>query len=204
VKTIKSEVIALMVAVGFLCFSGIVFAAPAEKKDANVGKPETMEKKESTAAKSALPQVDAEWLKRNQALVGLLNEKKYDEALQNATSMLDYLRERKLLEGQEAATTYNSLGVIYLVKGQFDKANVNMLKSLEIATKVYGNNHIEVAKILSNLSQLHFTIGQFFKSKSEAISKKDEPAKQAVEKKETEKKDVGDVNKPAVKKTKKK
>jgi tetratricopeptide (TPR) repeat protein len=98
---------------------------------------------------------DPEWMEQNQAVLSLIKEKKVDEALTEARKMMGYLRQNNLLKGQEAATTFNNLGMIYLSKGQFDMAHQYLSKALQLRTELFGPQSIEVATVWLNLSQLY-------------------------------------------------
>jgi len=190
VKKIKLQIIALMVVVGFAGFAGSAFAAPGEQKEVVVPP----------------PQIDAEWSQQNQALVDLVKDNKTDEALQKALAMFQYLQGKKLMEGQEAATTYNNLGMIYLSKGQFDKAQANLLKALEMRSTLYGPNSVDVATVWLNLSQLYKLQAEYIFQLNKKKTEGETPqavTPTAAEKKEAEKKDDAKTQK-AAKKTKKK
>jgi len=105
--------------------------------------------------------LDAHWVKENQALLPLIKEEKGQEALKKAKAMLRYLKKKKLLDGQEAATTYNNLGMIFLSEGEFDQAQVYLLKALQLRTKLFGNKSLEVATVWLNLSQLYKLQAQY-------------------------------------------
>lgn len=98
---------------------------------------------------------DPEWMEKNQEVLSLIKEKKVDEALSAARKMMSYLRRNQLLNGQEAATTFNNLGMIYLSQGQFDLAHQFLSKALQLRTELFGPQSIEVATVWLNLSQLY-------------------------------------------------
>lgn len=106
-------------------------------------------------------ELDSQWLKDNQELIHLVNEKKNSEAIQKGIAMLKYLEKKKLMESQEAATTYNNIGMAYLAAGQFDKSQENLLKALKLRTKIFGNTSVEVATVWLNLSQLYKMQAQY-------------------------------------------
>ena len=99
--------------------------------------------------------LDPEWTEQNRAVLSLIKEKKVDEALTEARKMMSYLRRNGLLKGQEAATTFNNMGMIYLSKGQFDMAHQHLSKALQLRTELFGPQSIEVATVWLNLSQLY-------------------------------------------------
>ncbi len=99
--------------------------------------------------------IDPQWTEQNRQVLSLIKENKVDEALSAARKMMSYLRRNSLLKGQEAATTFNNMGMIYLSKGQFDMAHQHLSKALQLRTELFGPESIEVATVWLNLSQLY-------------------------------------------------
>ncbi len=99
--------------------------------------------------------VDKAWARQNQQVLSLIKEKKIDEALSAARKMMSYLRNNNRLKGQEAATTFNNMGMIYLSKGQFDMAHQYLSRALQLRTDLFGPQSVEVATVWLNLSQLY-------------------------------------------------
>lgn len=99
--------------------------------------------------------LDLEWTRQNQEVLSLIKDKKIDEALAAARKMMSHLRRNNLLKGQEAATTFNNMGMIYLSKGQFDLAHQYLSKALQLRTDLFGPKSLEVATVWLNLSQLY-------------------------------------------------
>lgn len=122
------------------------------------------------------PPLDTEWLRRNQGLVTLVQENKIDEALQSGLDAMKYLQGKNLLEGQEAATAHNNLGMIYLQRTQFDRAHPHLLKALEMRTRLTGPESLDVATVWLNLGQLYRLQGeqiiQLNRQRAEAAAEK--------------------------------
>lgn len=106
-------------------------------------------------ADDAAAALDPQWTEQNRQVLSLIKEKKVDEALIAARKMMSYLRRNSRLKGQEAATTFNNMGMIYLSKGQFDMAHQYLSKALQLRTELFGPQSIEVATVWLNLSQLY-------------------------------------------------
>ncbi len=104
---------------------------------------------------AAAAALDPQWTEQNRQVLSLIKEKKVDEALIAARKMMSYLRRNSRLKGQEAATTFNNMGMIYLSKGQFDMAHQYLSKALQLRTELFGPQSIEVATVWLNLSQLY-------------------------------------------------
>jgi tetratricopeptide (TPR) repeat protein len=116
------------------------------------------DQKPATGARGPL---DERWVKENQQIMELVKEKKLDEGIKVGLATLDYLKEAKLLDGQEAATTYNNVGMLYLMKGQFADSQVNLAKALNLRTRIFGDTSIEVATVWLNFSELYKKQAQY-------------------------------------------
>jgi tetratricopeptide (TPR) repeat protein len=148
----------------------------------------TMERKPPTLA--APVKLDEKWGKENQQVMDLFKDNKYDEALKTSLATFDYLKESKLLDGPEAATTYNNLGMIYLMQGRFADSQQNLLKALDIRIRIYGDSSLEVATVWQNISDLYKLQSQYIvqlhQKKAEDLKMADE-AKKAADPMKTEK-----------------
>ena len=124
---------------------------------------------------------DKRWNAGNQEVIGLIKAKKNNEALKKLTGLLDYLTKNKLSGGQEEATTYNNLGMVYLLLGNFEKANASLLKSLAMRDQIFGNTSLESATVWLNLSHLYKQQAQYImglhEKKTEPPKKEDPKAK---------------------------
>lgn len=138
----------------------------------------TVEQKPTATPAAAPAKLDERWARENQHMMELLKEKKFDEGIKAGLATLDYLKEAKLLEGPEAATTLNNLGSIYGVQGQFPNAMVNLTKALNIRTRVYGDTSIEAAQVWLNLSEVYKRQAQYI---FQLNAKKAEDLKKATE-----------------------
>jgi tetratricopeptide (TPR) repeat protein len=150
-----------------LILPGLLWSAAARKdikKTAAVDKkieavsPVAADQKPATAARGPL---DERWVRENQQIMELVKEKKLDEGIKVGLATLDYLKEAKLLDGQEAATTYNNVGMLYLMKGQFADSQVNLAKALNLRTRIFGDTSIEVATVWLNFSELYKKQAQY-------------------------------------------
>ena len=64
-------------------------------------------------------------------------------------------------ESSKIAETYNNLGLLYDYLGDFQKAEENLQKALEIRLKVFGPNHPSTATTYNNLGLLSFNMGNY-------------------------------------------
>jgi tetratricopeptide (TPR) repeat protein len=117
---------------------------------------------QKAAVRPALPgKLDERWSVGNDRIKELFDKKQYDEGLEVGKATLDYLKESNLLDGQEAATTYNNLGMLYLMKGKFAESQLNLSKALDLRTQLFGNTSLEVAIVWQNISDLYRTQAQY-------------------------------------------
>ncbi|MBA4396485.1 MAG: hypothetical protein C0394_03760 [Syntrophus sp. (in: bacteria)] len=155
----------LVLAVLALIVPGLVWSASAKKSGKKAPVAEKKAEAPAPEQKPAAPAVpgtlDERWVKENQQIMDLVKDKKYDEGLKTGLATMDYLKEKKLLDGQEAATTLNNMGMIYLMKGQFADAQVNLSKALNIRTRIYGETSLEVATVWLNISELYKMQAQY-------------------------------------------
>ena len=160
---------------------GVAKKTAVEEKKAAAPAAATMESKPSTPA--APVKLDERWGKENQQVMDLFKDKKYDEALKTSLATFNYLKESKLLDGPEAGTTYNNLGMIYLMQGRFADSQKNLLKALDIRIRIYGDSSLEVATVWQNISDLYKLQSQYI---VQLHQKKAEDLKMADEAKKTE------------------
>lgn len=67
-------------------------------------------------------------------------------------------------ESEKTAATYNEIGIIYNVEGNFDKALEYYLKSLEIYKKISGTKHIEIVKLYNNIGLIYYEKADYNKA----------------------------------------
>jgi tetratricopeptide (TPR) repeat protein len=163
-STRKQIVIAGLVLL--LGLPALVMGAPVDKKKAKA-KSAAAAVEPSKTDSQATPAVknDEVWNADNQALVALVKDKKNDEALAKAESMMFYLIGKNLMDGPEAATTYNNLGMIYVSTGKLDKGLESLTKALELRRKIFTDNSIEVAIVWQNLAELYKVQAQSIQNK---------------------------------------
>ena len=161
-KSVKVKVL-MSILILVLALPALCSAAPAAKKKA---KDKDVPKEVSAPAKpDPTAGLDKRWLKENQELLQLIQDKKPKEAQQKAGSTISYLTEKKLLGGQEAATTYNNLGMVQISQGQYDDGVTNIVKALELKRKIHGDASLEVAAIWQNLSEIYKVQAQAIRDK---------------------------------------
>ena len=111
-----------------------------------------------------------------------IREKKLEEELQKAQAKLDSLKEKKQMESQDAAAAYNTMGTIFLSRGQIERAQTNLLKSLEIYAKTAGDKSPEVAAVSMNLAELYRIQAQIIMQLRQQEDKKTAEEKKGVKK----------------------
>ena len=65
----------------------------------------------------------------------------------------------------DVAASYNNLGVVYCVTGEFVKAKDYYERALEIRKEQLGPNHVDVAASYNNLCTVYRNTGEFAKAK---------------------------------------
>ncbi|MBR4804456.1 MAG: tetratricopeptide repeat protein, partial [Bacteroidales bacterium] len=64
----------------------------------------------------------------------------------------------------EAVDVYDSWGVLYFQKAEYQKAMDCLQKSIEIGEKYYGKNTLEVSNVMHNVGQVYFRQGDYKKA----------------------------------------
>lgn len=160
-KSVKTRMV-IAGCVLLLGLPALVAGAPVDKKKTKARSAAVAAENSKTAPAIKM---DEAWNADNQALVALVKAKKNDEALAKAESMMLYLKGKGLMEGAEAATTYNNLGMIYVSTGKLDKALESLMKALELRRKIFTDNSIEVAIVWQNLAELYKVQAQSIQNK---------------------------------------
>ena len=83
------------------------------------------------------------------------NLENYKEELLCYEKALDIVLQADSLAKLKVAKIWNSIGGAYCHIGQYDKALEFCEKSLEVSQKLLGDNHIDLAKPLSNLGLIY-------------------------------------------------
>ncbi len=82
--------------------------------------------------------------------VTYLNLKQNNNALSYFQKALPILLKENRLNGLKAV--YQNMGIVYDIKGEYDKALEYQKKSLEIASKIFGEQHPAIGVIYANIS----------------------------------------------------
>jgi tetratricopeptide (TPR) repeat protein len=154
-KTLAILVVLMFAAAGLALADSQTKAQPAPAK--------TVEKKKSD--------LDQHWVEENQKLVALFNDGKIQEAIDKANEMLKYLNEQKLGEGEEAARTYRTLGLLTKVRGQLSSAQPLLEKALSLRQKISGDSG-DTAQAFLDLADLHTLISHAYWFKAQVIGDK--------------------------------
>jgi tetratricopeptide (TPR) repeat protein len=95
------------------------------------------------------------WQEKNRQLVALINDRQLEEAIELGQEMLDYVDRKYRKDAKEKATTYNNVGMVFLLNRDFSLAEECFHNALAMRKRIFGDNHNEVAIILLNLVQLY-------------------------------------------------
>lgn len=63
--------------------------------------------------------------------------------------------EKRGVESEELVCLLNDLGDDYLMRRQYEKAEPLFCRALEVAEKLFGSSHLDIAIILSNLAEIY-------------------------------------------------
>jgi tetratricopeptide (TPR) repeat protein len=96
-----------------------------------------------------------DWNERNRALVALINAGRIDEALAPAQELVDYVDRRFRRDSKKKATTYNNMGMVFMLSGDHELAEECFRDALEMRKRLFGRDHREVAVILLNMAHLY-------------------------------------------------
>ena len=97
------------------------------------------------------------WQEKNAELVELINARKMEAAQVLGQELLDYVDKKYRKDSREKATTYNNMGMVFLLTQQYELAEECFFPALNMRKRIFGDNHNEVAVILMNLVQLYKT-----------------------------------------------
>ncbi|HEX2923674.1 MAG TPA: tetratricopeptide repeat protein [Chloroflexota bacterium] len=98
---------------------------------------------------------DEKWGEMNLEVARLTREKRLDEALELAQQLLKCARKSFGKRDKRTAVVLNNLGIINLLKEDFDEAEAYLLLALQVTEKVSGKHDRNVSAIDRNLARLH-------------------------------------------------
>lgn len=98
---------------------------------------------------------DVDWKENNGRLVALIRERKIEEAKALGQEMVDYVDRKYRKDHPEKATTYNNMGMVFMLARDYDLAETCFQEALTMRRRIFGREHNEVAVILLNLVQLY-------------------------------------------------
>ncbi len=96
-----------------------------------------------------------DWQEKNGELLALINARRIEEALVVGQELLDYVDRKYKKDSREKATTYNNMGMVFLLSREYSLAEQCFHNALDMRKRIFGENHNEVAVILLNLVQLY-------------------------------------------------
>lgn len=98
---------------------------------------------------------DIDWKENNGRLVALIRERKIEDAKALGQEMVDYVDRKYRKDDPEKATTYNNMGMVFMLARDYDLAETCFQEALAMRRRIFGREHNEVAVILLNLVQLY-------------------------------------------------
>lgn len=98
---------------------------------------------------------DEKWIEMNREVTRLTQEKKFDEALVLGQEIYDYTKKYYGKRDKRTVIVLNNLGIINLLKKDFDQAEAYLLLALQVTEKVSGKYGQHASMINTNLAELH-------------------------------------------------
>jgi hypothetical protein len=98
---------------------------------------------------------DYDWQAKNRELVMLINARKLEGALTLGQEMVEYVDRAFKKDSPEKATTYNNMGMVFLLTRDYAMAEESFRAALEMRKRIFGENHNEIVVVLLNMVQLY-------------------------------------------------
>jgi hypothetical protein len=98
---------------------------------------------------------DNNWGQMNKEVARLTQEKKWDEALNLAREMYKYTRDCYGKKDKKTIAALNNIGIVNLLRKDFDEAEAYLLLALQLSEKVSGKYSQHTSMINMNLAKLH-------------------------------------------------
>jgi hypothetical protein len=98
---------------------------------------------------------DNKWQEMNKEVFRLTAEKSLDEALSSAGELFEYTKKSYGKKHKNTVIALNNLGIINMVREDFDEAESYLLSALQVSETVSGRSSKEVSMINMNLAKLY-------------------------------------------------
>lgn len=101
------------------------------------------------------PNASMDWKSCNQELIEHIKSGNIDEAVKLGIEMVDYVDRTYRKDTPEKATTYNNMGMAFMMAGDWELAEQSFKEALQMRKRLFGDDHNEVAVVLLNLAELY-------------------------------------------------
>jgi|GEM_PF-1856815 len=98
---------------------------------------------------------DFEWKEKNSELIAAINKPDLDKALALGQELVEYVDRVFRKDNPQKATTYNNMGMVFMMKGDYELAEECFRDALAMRKRIFGKDHNEVAVILLNMAELY-------------------------------------------------
>jgi hypothetical protein len=98
---------------------------------------------------------NGKWQELNGDVEKLIKEKKFDDALSFALELYDYAKKHYGKKHKKTLIAMNNLGIVNILRKDFDNAEAYLLLALETSEKISGKYCKEASMISLNLSRLY-------------------------------------------------
>ena len=103
---------------------------------------------------------DGKWEEMNKAVASLTREKKLDEALALAQEVFKYSKKRFGKKDKKTVAAANNVGIVNLLKKDFDASEAYLLLALQLSEKISGKDGRHASMINVNLAEAPFGKGK--------------------------------------------
>jgi tetratricopeptide (TPR) repeat protein len=97
----------------------------------------------------------------NNAVLAMLEDGKYSQAIPLAEQVLDILEKKHGKEHPSVANSLNNLALLYEKQGKYPQSEPLYLRAVKIKEKILGKEHPSVAMSLNNLAELYREQGKY-------------------------------------------
>ncbi|NOY67928.1 MAG: tetratricopeptide repeat protein [Deltaproteobacteria bacterium] len=106
--------------------------------------------------KKNLPEsAELDWKEKNAALIEAINKADIETALALGQEMVDYVDRTMRRDNPKKATTYNNMGMVFMMNGDYELADECFRDALAMRKRIFGKDHNEIAVILLNMAELY-------------------------------------------------
>ena len=96
-----------------------------------------------------------DWKEKNRVLIETIHAGDIEGALLLGQEMVDYVDRVHRKDAKEKATTYNNMGMVFMMNRDYELADECFRDALAMRKRLFGADHNEVGVVLLNLAELY-------------------------------------------------